>query len=101
MLRISHNFNRFYHALLHDIYIQMQRQNRIIMSFERFKEALKYLNANYPRYTDTGNLVSTKDISDRDLSDHVEFIIAWAGEYGITPQIIEDEWEALKQEAYA
>ena len=71
------------------------------MSFERFKEALKYLNDNYPRYTDTGNLVSTKDISDRDLSDHVEFIIAWAGEYGITPQIIEDEWEALKQEAHA
>lgn len=98
---ISSEFSRLYHGcFLGDIYKQMVAQKRIIITFEKFKEALKYANKNYPRYDGTDDLVSTRDIRNRDLVRHIEWIVKWAGEYGITPQIVDDEFNRMMQLAH-
>ena len=100
---ISNEFNRFYHALLNDIYTQVlsKADVQLVLTFERFKKMLKYLDKHYPRYNGTTDLVSIRDIRSKDLVAHIEFIIKWAGEYGISPQIVEDEWERVMQNAMA
>ena len=68
------------------------------MSFNKFKDALKHLNPNYP-VDEKGDKISTTKISSKHLVEHIDFIVKWAGEYGITPQIINDEWERLLAQA--
>jgi hypothetical protein len=99
---VSPEFNRLYHgAFLGDIYKQMLSQKRIIISFEKFKEALKYANESYPRYDNSTDLVSTRDIRNKDLVLHIEWIIKWAGEYGITPGIVQEQWSRLLELTHA
>ena len=100
-MQISSEFNRLYHGVfLMDIYKQMLAQKRIIITFEKFKDALKYANKNYPRYNNTDDPVSTRDIRSADLVAHIDWIVRWAGEYGITPKIVEDEWNRLLELAH-
>lgn len=65
------------------------------MNFETFKDMLKYVNPDYPRYDGTVELVSTKDIRSEDLVKHIEFIVMWSGSYGITPSIVKDEFDRM------
>ena len=70
------------------------------MTYERFKDAIKYANPDYPRYDDLiGDLVSTRDIRSKDLCLHTEFIIKWASINGLTVNFVEEEWERIMQEA--
>jgi len=100
---ISIEFNKFYHALLNDVYVQVLHKAdvKLVLNFERFKMILKHLDKSYPKYNETKDFVSTKDIRNRDLVRHIDFIINWAGEYGISPQIVEDEWDRIMQHAMA
>jgi len=100
---ISVEFNKFYHALLNDVYVQVLHQAdvKLVLSFEKFKMMLKHIDKSYPKYDGTKNYVSTRDIRNRDLVRHIDFIIDWAGKYGISPQIVEDEWNRIMQNAMA
>lgn len=101
-MQITAEFNRLYHgAFLKDLYDQMVSKRRIIISFLFFKEALKYANPNYPRYENTNDLVSTKDINSKDLVDHLEWIRLYAGEYGFTLTIDDQEWSRMMELAHA
>lgn len=100
-MKITPEFNRLYHgAFLNDLHTQMCAARKMIISFEKFKEVLKYVNKDYPRYSETNDPVSTRDIRSKDLCSHIEFIIKWAGEYGFTPQIVEDDWNRLMELAH-
>jgi len=100
---ISRDFNRFYHSLLNDVYVQVLHQAdvKLVLSFEKFKLMMKHLDKSYPKYSDTKYYVSIKDIRSRDLVRHIDFIIKWASKYGISPQIVEDEWDRIMQNAMA
>lgn len=94
-MRITPNFNRFYHgAILGDLYRQMQARKSICITFEKFKDALKYANKEYPR-TEGGDIVSTKEISSADLTAHLEWVRAWAANYGLTLSVDEEEWSRV------
>ena len=96
---ISNNYNKFYHGtLLGDLYKQMIEQKRIAMSFDKFKQAIKYANKTYPRH-DGGELVSTMLITNKDLGDHIEWIIRWSSSYGLTLKYIEEQWQELLKES--
>lgn len=76
----------------------MLAQHRIFITFNKFKDAIKRANKNYPLDL-KGELQSTTKLTNKELVDHIEFITKWAGEYGITPQIVNDEWDRLLQKA--
>ena len=98
-MRITNNFSRLYHgAFLKDLYEQMVQRKCIIMRFVTFKDALKSINPDYPRDS-KDEPVSTKDISSKALVQHIDFIIKWSGSYGITPRIIDEEWERILDES--
>ena len=95
-MRISSSFSRFYlGAILGDLYEQMIQRKRIIMSLDKFKDALKYANKDYPRYANTNDTVSTKDINSKDLTDHLEWIRRYASHYGLTLKTDDEEWERM------
>ena len=79
----------------------MTHQHRLFMSFDKFKQALKYANESYPRYDGTNDLVSTKDIRSGDLVNHLEWIRKYANEFGFVLTIDDDEWSRLLQLAHA
>ena len=92
-MQITNSFNRLYHgAFLKYLYDQMVQRKCIIMRFVTFKDAIKHINPDYPR-DNKGDPISTKDISSKALVQHIDFIIAWSGSYGVTPRIIDEEWE--------
>ena len=98
-MRITPEFNRLYHgAFLKDLYEQMVEGKQIILTFKNFKMAIKQLNPDYPKDKD-GIAVSTTVIHNKHLVQHIDFIIAWSGSYGITPAIIDEEWERTLQSA--
>ena len=99
---VSAEFNALYHgAFLGDLYKQMLAKKAIIMTFDKFKQALKYSNDSYPRYTGTDDLVSTAQLSNKDLLDHIEWITRWSSEYGLSLNIHDEEWDRLMAKAHA
>ena len=98
---ITSNFRKLYFSMLTDIYRQMTADKRIIMSFDKFRDNIKIIDENYPYYDGTIEKISLRDIRSKDLVLHVEFIVMWCGNYGITPTIIAEEWERMLQEAHA
>lgn len=79
----------------------MMHQHRLAMSFDKFKQAIKYANETYPRYKDTTNTVSTKDIRSKDLVNHIEWIRLYAANYGFTLTIDDEEWDRMMELAHS
>ena len=100
---ISKDFQCFYFALTNDAYKQVltKADVKLVLTFKKFRELLKYLDDRYPRYNKTNDLVSSKDIRSEDLVKHVEFIIKWCADNGIELQHVDDEWDRLLQSAHA
>ena len=98
---ISKNFQGLYFSMLTDIYRQMSAGKRIIMSFEKFRDNIKIIDENYPCYDGTIEKISLRDIRSEDLVEHLDFIVMWCGNYGITPSIIDEEFNRLMQQAHA
>ena len=103
-MKISGNFNRFYHSLLGEFYRQADRV-RIEgvgvlylrgLTLDNFKQTLKLLNLEYPRENFT--TLSTKDITNKDLVEHVEFIIKLAYQNNYKLKVVEQEWEQILKE---
>ena len=100
-MRITKEFNRLYHGcFLKDLYDQMMHKRCLAMSFEKFKQAIKYANKHYPRYNNTNDTVSTKDIRSKDLVYHLEWIRKYAAGYGFTLTIDDEAWERMMQLAH-
>jgi len=101
-MRITKEFNRLYHsAFLKDLYDQMNFIFNLEMSFDNFKQMLKYANKSYPRYKDSNDLVSTRDISSKDLVKHIEWIRRYASSYGFTLNIDEEDYRRMMELAHA
>jgi len=103
-MKISGNFNRFYHSLLREFYQQAVKV-RIEgvgvlylrgLTLDNFKQTLKLLNFNYPRKNNTP--LSTRDITNKELVGHIEYIIKIAYQNGYKLSIVEREWENLLKE---
>ena len=103
-MKISRNFNRFYHSLLREFYQQAVKV-RIEgvgvlylkgLTYNNFKQTLKLLNFNYPRKNNTP--LSTRDISNKELVEHIEFIIKLAYQNNYKLQVVEREWEQILKE---
>ena len=101
-MRITNEFNRLYHgAFLGDLYKQMMHKKCLAMTFDKFKQALKYHNKGYPRYENTNNLVSTTDIRSGDLVNHIEWVRWYAGNYGFVLTIDDEAYRRMMELAHA
>ena len=111
-MNISSNFNRFYHrAVLTELYrrcgtlkfrLWIDEQTGGVFEFvkgEHFndmddlKQLLKNMNLDYE--IDDDEKMSTSKIDSKSLMQHIDFVIAIAGENNISFGFIEDEWERL------
>lgn len=106
-MKISHNFNRFYHAQIREFFLKAPNVLKIEnigtlyikgLTFYSFKQFLKTINIDYPR-DERGYPISTRDISSKELAQHIEFIFKLAGENGIELSVIKQEWENLIRRA--
>jgi len=105
-MKISRNFNRFYHAIINEFYkkapLKLKTELGVLyirgFTFENFKQVLKYINLDYPR-NEYGHPLSTRDISNKELIQHIEFLIKLAGENGVEFSFVEQEWEILLRRA--
>jgi hypothetical protein len=66
------------------------------LTYNNFKQTLKLLNFNYPRKNNTP--LSTRDISNKELVEHIEFIIKLAYQNNYKLQVVEREWEQILKE---
>ena len=97
---ISRNFNRFYHSLLNEL-VKSTNKLKIpgigiyyFSTLESLKMFLKIANLDYPK-NEEGEPTSTKDLSNKELVAHIEFIFKVATENGYTFRVIEEEWQRL------
>ena len=107
-MQISRQFNRFYHAQLREFFLKAPNVLYVEdlgayikvwgLTFYSFKQLLKTINPNYPR-DEKGNVVSTRDISSKELVEHIEFIFKLASQNGIEMSVIEQEWKMLLRRA--
>lgn len=117
MSLISSKFNRFYHgAVLNDLYKKsnkLQFRNLIdtrtggafsIQKHEDFsdlndlKQLLKLLNLDYAVKEDEDGKISTKDIDNKALIQHIEFCIQVGIWSGIELNFVKEEWDRLINE---
>ena len=119
---ISIRFNRFYHSILNDLH---KKSNSLVIrelidtrtggafklvkyedwtDMDELKQLLKILNLDYKvvvkncfqtplEYLEEKQ--STKDIDNKELLKHIEWIFRTAANNGISLQFIEDEWREL------
>lgn len=99
-MRVSSNFQRFIFSFIADLHEQMIQAKRVLMSIEKFRDTLKYLDHDYPKHK-SGNAYSYTYLSNKQFLAHIEFLVKWSGEYGITPKFVQREWDRLLQEAHA
>lgn len=115
MGKISSPFNRFYHALLNEAYnkardisFRQWKDNRTggalrffrgedYDSMDELKQIFKLMNINYK--VDGDKKLSTSDIENKALCDHIEWITKILNENGIQFNHDIEEWERLKQNA--
>ena len=106
-MKISNNFNRFYHAQIKELFHKVPSRLKIEdigtiyitgMTFYTFKQMLKYINLDYPR-DEIGHPISTRDISNKELVQHIEFIFKLAAQNGVEMSVIKQEWELLIRRA--
>jgi len=96
---ISNHFNRFYRALVKDAHIQLVAQTDLVITVEKFTDSLKFANMDYPLNADKTDFISVAHIGNKEMLQHVEFIVAWMGERGMSPQFVEDDWERILADA--
>ena len=111
---ISSRFNRFFHsAVLTDLFnksVKLQFENLIdtrtnqLFAIEKYedyqdmddlKQLLKVLNLDYAVDEEKDKKISTKDIENKALIQHIEFCIQVGIWSGIELNFICEEWERL------
>jgi len=66
-------------------------------TMDELKQLFKLMNLYYPIEED--GKVSTRDITSKELSRHIEFVLKIMGENGVLLPFIEDEWQRLLEQA--
>jgi len=66
-------------------------------TMDELKQLFKLMNLDYPIEED--GKVSTRDITSKELSRHIEFVLKIIGENGVLLPFIEDEWQRLLEQA--
>ena len=114
-MTISNSFNRFYHkAVLIDLFRKSgtlkfyelidTRTNEAFTIYkgedfntiDELKQLLKILNLNYEVNEDERNgKLSTRDINNKALLEHIEWVFKLAAENHIELDTIKDEWDRL------
>lgn len=113
-MEISNRFNRYYHgAILKDLFnksndilfrsLKDTRTNRAFKivkhqdynDVDDLKQLLKILNVNYGVDTLKDKKISTKDISVKELLNHVEWVFELAAQNSIELNVVREEWERL------
>ncbi len=114
-MTISQRFNKFYHsAVLKDAFDKARQisfrdwkdtntgtnlifyKNEDYDCLDELKQLFKLMNLNYP-IEDDGK-VSTREITSKELHDHIEWAIKILGENGIELQFIREQWDRLLRE---
>jgi hypothetical protein len=106
-MKISRNFNRFYHSVIKEFYdkapLKLKTDLGVLymkqITYNGFKQILKYINLDYPR-DEKSYPLSTRDIGNEKLLQHIEFLIKLAGENGIEFIFVEQEWNLLLRRSY-
>jgi len=68
------------------------------ISDEGIYQLLKLVNPNYPKLNDLLP-ASTKVISSKQMTEHIQWIERWASQNGVTLSYIADEWQRLLEQA--
>ena len=115
-MRISRQHNNFYHLVIkqafeaggHLVFKELLdtrtgkpfllEKNIDYFDLDDLKQIFKAVNFDYP-IDDDGEKVSTKEITDKELVQHLEFIYKTLGENGYLIPIIEEEWQRLMNSA--
>ncbi len=92
----SSQHNKFYHVVLTDVHRQAKAMHVTVENMNFLKQGLKKLDENYP--TENGKHLSSAKISDKELMLHLEFIVKYLGQFGITPHFVEAEWDRIMKE---
>ena len=82
--------NKFYHALLRDLHRKAFTEHLTVENMNFLKQGLKKLDPDFPP-------ISTAEATDKQLVHHIEFIIMYLGQFGLSPTFVEEEWERLKK----
>ena len=88
--------NRYYHAHLQSIHEQAVSAKFNVQDFDTFKQAMKGIDPLYPKENDIP--ISTANLTNKELCDHIEFVLMTAGTVGITSKITDAEWNRLLQQ---
>ena len=96
-MRISRQFTKFTFSIVKDLFEQVIVSNNVLMTMETFRDTLKYLDDDYPKEED-GTAQSYTKLGNKQFMAHIEFLVAFAAEYGITLTFAEREWDRLLDE---
>ena len=94
--QIKENANyplRYQHPLTGDWYLIDMRK----VSDDGVYQLLKLVNPDYPKLN---NLLpaSTKVLTSKHMTDHIQWVERWLGENGVTLPYISEQWDRLLQE---
>ena len=115
-MEISARFNSFYHSrILNDMFSQANQivfcevkdtrtgKNFILKKYDDYtdvdelKQLLKILNFNYKVDEKNDKKVSTKDINNKELRSHIEYVIKLCAENDITLPMVQEDWDLMIQ----
>ncbi len=85
---------KYQHPLTGDWYLIDLRN----ISEDGIYQLLKLINPNYPKLNSLLP-ASTKVLTSKHMTDHIQWIERWAAENGVELPYIAEEWERLKKEA--
>ncbi len=113
-MEIGNQFNRFYHkCVLADLYkksrslvfrhLKDTRTNGAFTIYkgedysnvDELKQLLKLMNLDYAVTEDENGKVSTKDIDNKALLDHIEWCIKVGSDNGLTLDFVEAEFQRM------
>ena len=98
---VSNEFNRLYHGCyLADFHDQLLAKCATFGSLDKFKQTMKDANKLYPVYKKSGKKVSTRDILNKDLVYHIEWIRRHFANYGVIANIDEEQYKRMMELAH-
>lgn len=122
---ISVRFNRFYHSVLNDLYqksqslqirdlkdtrtggafriwkhehyceVEEELKEADYSTVDELKQCLKILNVNYAVDEEKDKKVSTKDVDNKELLNHIEWMVKVSHWNSIELDFVQKEWEYL------
>ena len=115
-MNISQRFNRYLHGVVLDQCFKHSRQVSFrewkdtstggclifyrgddYSTLEELKVILKLMDLNFPIEED--GKVSTRDITSKEMTRHIEFVLKIMAENGTLLPVVEEEWQRLLEQA--